>query len=116
MTSLKSPLVPAAPSLALRLEHQWISAGSTLNPSPGPLLKKRRDTAEGCRDRAAESLLYAATVASTTERKKLHDSAARWVDRAELHQATLGAEAAMPAVIPATPKDLMTHSSNTSRS
>ena len=40
-------------AVAARPEDAWISHGSTLNPSPGTLLKERRDTAQGCRSREA---------------------------------------------------------------
>jgi hypothetical protein len=67
-------------------EHAWVSKGSTLNPSPGPLLKQRRDTAEGCRDRATADLFEAATMATTHSRRMLERSAASWNARAELLQ------------------------------
>ena len=65
-------------------EQRWISDGSTLNPSPGPLLKERRDTAEGCRDRATADLLEAVTMATAHSRQMLERSAASWSKRAEL--------------------------------
>jgi hypothetical protein len=67
-------------------EDRWISNGSTLNPSPGPLLKERRDTAEGCRDRATADLLEAVTMATAHSRRMLERSAATWSKRAELLQ------------------------------
>jgi len=67
-------------------EYRWISHGSTLNPSPGPLLKQRRDTAEGCRDRATADLLQAVTMATAHGRQMLERSAASWNARAELLQ------------------------------
>ena len=66
-------------------EHRWVSKGSTLNPSPGPLLKQRRDTAEGCRDRATADLLEA-TMATAHSRQMLERSAASWAARADLLQ------------------------------
>jgi len=79
------PTVEADPrSSAPAPEHGWISKGSTLNPSPGPLLKQRRDTAEGCRDRGAADLLEAATMATAHSRQMLERSAASWNARAEL--------------------------------
>jgi hypothetical protein len=57
-----------------------------LNPSPGPLLKERRDTAGGCRDRATADLLEAVTMATAHSRQMLERSAASWTKRAELLQ------------------------------
>jgi hypothetical protein len=75
---------PIKASYGARPEHKWISNGSTLNPSPGQLLKRRRDTAEGCRDRATESLLRSVTIAAAEDRQALEENAARWNARAEL--------------------------------
>jgi hypothetical protein len=83
MTHLHPPVPSALSSFARRPEHNWISDGSTLNPSPGALLKQRRDTAAGCRDRAAETLLYTATLIAVSDRTALVDNAARWTDRAD---------------------------------
>ncbi len=63
-----------------------MSKGSTLNPSPGPLLKQRRDTAEGCRDRATAFLLESVTMVSGHNRRTLEKTAAAWTTRAELLQ------------------------------
>ena len=71
-------------SLASGPEHSWISKDSTLNPSPGPLLKQRRDTAEGCRERATADLLQVVTMATAHSRQMLERSAASWSARAEL--------------------------------
>jgi hypothetical protein len=57
-----------------------------LNPSPGPLLKERRDTADGCRDRATADLLEAVTMATAHGRQMLEKSAASWNARAKLLQ------------------------------
>src|SRR3954453_18852735 len=68
-------------------EHRWVSKGSTLNPSPGPLLKQRRDTAEGCRDRAPPDLLASVAMTPPHSRDILEMSPAGWTVRAELlHQ------------------------------
>ena len=83
MTHPIPPVSRVRPSLPIRPEHNWISDGSTLNPSPGALLKRRRDTAAGCRDRATESLLHSATSAAVGDRTALVDNAARWTARAE---------------------------------
>src|SRR4051812_46801379 len=77
---------PKRRSSAPSPEYSWISRGSTLNPSPGPLLKQRRDTAEGCRDRATADLLQAVTMATVHGRQMLESSAASWNARAELLQ------------------------------
>jgi hypothetical protein len=73
-------------SAAPRPEHDWISDGSTLNPFPGVLLKRRRDTAEGCRERASDSLLHATTLVALSDREAVEDNAASWSARAELLQ------------------------------
>jgi hypothetical protein len=65
-------------------EHGWISEQSTLNPSPGPLLKQRRDTAEGCRERATADLLEAVTMATAHSRQMFERSSAAWTARAEV--------------------------------
>lgn len=85
--SLPSPLTkPPRSSLPAAPEHRWINDGSTLNPSPGPLLKERRDTAEGCRDRASADLLAAVAMTTAHSRDMLETSAAAWTARAELMQ------------------------------
>src|SRR3954449_10541011 len=88
MTQSLPPVVakPTRSSAAPSPEYRWISHGSTLNPSPGPLLKQRRDTAEGCRDRATADLLQAVTMATVHGRQMLERSAASWNTRAELLQ------------------------------
>jgi hypothetical protein len=65
-------------------EHAWVSDRSTLNPSPGPLLKQRHDTAAGCRHRATADLLEAATMARAHSRERLERSSAAWTARAEV--------------------------------
>jgi hypothetical protein len=87
MTQYVPPYVPYETdrsSSALAPEHRWISKGSTLNPAPGPLQKERRDTAEGCRDRATADLLQAVSMATAHGRQMLERSAASWSARAEL--------------------------------
>jgi hypothetical protein len=87
MTQYVPPFVPIKTdrsSSAPAPEHRWISKGSTLNPSPGPLQKERRDTAEGCRDRATADLLEAVSMATAHSRRMLERSAASWSARAEL--------------------------------
>lgn len=56
-------------------------------PSPMPRVsanREQRDTAAGCRDRAAADLLEAATLATVNERRRMESSAASWTARAEL--------------------------------
>jgi hypothetical protein len=84
MTQSVPPASASPGPFGQRPEHKWISDGSTLNPSPGPLLKRRRDTASGCRDRASEGLLHAVTLARASDRKALQDNAASWTARAEM--------------------------------
>src|SRR3954463_7860562 len=88
MTQSLPPVVakPTRSSAAPSPEYGWFSHGSTLNPSPGPLQKERRDTAEGCRDRATADLLEAVTMATAHSRRMLERSAASWSKRAELLQ------------------------------
>lgn len=85
MTQSLPPIPVAADrrSSAPAPELPWLSKGSTLNPSPGPLLKQRRDTAEGCRDRATADLLEAVTMRTAHGRHMLERSAASWILRAE---------------------------------
>lgn len=78
--------VPGRKSLAPVQEQRWIRKESTLNPSPGPLLKHWRDTADGCRDRATADLLEALTMGTAHGRQMLEKSAASWNARAELLQ------------------------------
>lgn len=80
------PIKPARSSLPAAPEHPWINAGSTLNPSPGPLLKQRHDTAQGCRDRATADLLASVAMTTAHSRDMLEMSAAAWTARAELLQ------------------------------
>jgi hypothetical protein len=90
-------------SSAASPEHTWISSSSsssssTLNPFPGRLLKERRDTAEGCRDRATADLVQALTMNTANGRRVLEKSAASWTLRAELLQRIeSGAEARLEA-------------------
>ena len=48
--------------------------------------KDGRDTADGCRDRAAADLLQSETMNTANGRKVLETSAASWTQRAELLQ------------------------------
>jgi hypothetical protein len=52
---------------------------------PGsPRKKEQRDTAQGCRDRAAADLLESVTMLTSNERLRLESSASSWTVRAEL--------------------------------
>jgi hypothetical protein len=93
-------------SLAARPEHAWISKGSTLNPSPGKLLKERRDTAQGCRDRATADLLEAVTMATAHSRQMLERSAASWTARSEMLQRVEASIAARFTPIHLTPAEV----------
>ena len=84
LPSSSVPVGASRRSSAPAPEHRWVSRGSTLNPSPGPLLKQRRDTAEGCRDRATADLREAVTMATAHSRQMLERSAASWTARADL--------------------------------
>ena len=85
------PSVPPYPGQSktskVSAEQPWRTEGTTLNPSPDTL-KQGRDTAEGCRERAAADLLEAQTASTTHERQMLERSAASWTARAELLERT----------------------------
>jgi hypothetical protein len=100
------PTKPHGFSSSAAPEHPWINDGSTLNPSPGPLLKQRRDTAEGCRDRAAADLLAAVTMTTAHSRHVLEVSAAAWTVRAELLQRSESGTASDRATIQLTPGEI----------
>lgn len=89
-------------AVAARPEDAWISHGSTLNPSPGTLLKERRDTAQGCRDRATADLLEAVTMVTAHSRRMLERSAASWQVRAEVLQRVEAGIAARLTPVPLT--------------
>jgi hypothetical protein len=84
----------------------WISEGSTLNPSPGKLLKERRDTAQGCRHRATADLLEAVTMATAHSRQMLERSAASWTARSEMLQRVEAGIAARLTPILLTPAEV----------
>ena len=96
----KRLIVPSRP------EHAWISKGSTLNPSPGTLVKERRDTAQGCRDRATADLLEAVTMVTAHSRQMLERSAASWQVRAEMLQRVEAGIAARLTPIHLTPAEV----------
>jgi hypothetical protein len=93
-------------SVAARPEHAWISEGSTLNPSPGKLLKERRDTVQGCRDRATADLLEAVTMATDHSRQMLERSTASWTARSEMLQRVEAGIAARLTPIHLTPAEV----------
>jgi hypothetical protein len=71
-----------------------------MNPSPGRLLSQRQDTTDGCRDRPFETPLHAANLVSGSERETLHESAAKWTQRAELLQKAEHTKARLKANLP----------------
>lgn len=70
--------------IELRPEHKWISGGNNLDTGPDRLVKRMRDSAEGCRDRASANLLHAVTLLNDSDRKALEENAASWSARAVL--------------------------------
>jgi hypothetical protein len=86
---ISDPSVPdlaSAVSSLPRPVNTWASDASALNPSTDSLPKQRRDTSEGCRDRATDSLYHAMTMVTASDRSSLRNNAARWTARAELLQ------------------------------
>jgi hypothetical protein len=113
MTKLPSKLrFPSSRSTVVAApEHPWISRGSTLNPSPGLLQSERRDTPEGCRDRATADILRAVSMSSATAKRQLEQSATSWTLRAvqldrlniateDRDQANSGSAGAEPSALP----------------
>jgi hypothetical protein len=49
-------------------------------------LTQRRDTAAGCRDRAASSMAHAVTMVSASDRRVLEDNSANWSAQALILQ------------------------------
>lgn len=80
---------PHSPSL-----DRWEDEGGPVGPkktsppaAPAPSFKNvrdQRDTASGCRERAAADLLEAASLATLNGRLRMESSAAMWTQRAEL--------------------------------
>lgn len=104
--SLPSPTRPGGVSPRTTPEPPWISDGSTLNPSPGPLLKERRDTAEGCRDRASADLLAAVAMTTAHGRHMLEMSASAWTARAALLQRDEAGDAIDRLAVPLTAAEI----------
>jgi hypothetical protein len=77
-----------------------------LNPSPGPLLKQRHDTAEGCRHRASADLLEAVTMATAHSRQRLERSSAAWTARAEVLHRIESSIARKGSEFPLTPGEI----------
>lgn len=80
-----APLFPTRPT------GSFLSLGAMANgigqtPPDEPLSPQRRDTAEGCRDRATSSREHADTMVCGNDRKIIEDSAASWSARADLLQ------------------------------
>lgn len=80
-----APLVPAPPTGSF-LSLGTMTKVSDSTPSDAALPKPRRDTAEGCRDRATASRQHAGTMVCADDAKLLEDSAASWSARADLLQ------------------------------
>lgn len=96
-------------------EHPWISDRSTLNPSPGPLLKERRDTVEGCRDRATADLLASVAMTTALRRDMLETSAAAWTARADLLQRSENEDPSHPGRIYLTPGEIVDDAASVTR-
>ena len=62
----------------------WVDKSSTMNPAPSRQGKELRDTAEGCRERAAADLLNALAMSTQNGRQVFEKSAASWTKRAEM--------------------------------
>jgi hypothetical protein len=56
------------------------------SPLPSEHTPDRRETAEGCRDRAEADLLESVTMSTANGRRVLESSAASWTARAEMLQ------------------------------
>jgi hypothetical protein len=99
MTHSDLPAQPRAP------EQRWVSEGRTMNPAPQPSGKDTRDTAAGCRDRAAADLAQALAASTANGRRMLESSAASWTSRAELlGRIEAGIEARLTTDDPDAPK------------
>ena len=85
-TNFYNPGQPVlAPAVDLDL---WMDEGATGAPSRAATSRKTpkeaRDTAAGCRDRAAADLLQSVSMLVANERRRMEVSAASWTVRAEL--------------------------------
>jgi hypothetical protein len=49
-------------------------------------MPQRRDTAAGCRDRAASSMTHAGTMSAASDRRAIEDNAANWSAQALILQ------------------------------
>lgn len=65
-------------------QDAWIEKSPTMNPAPSRQGKELRDTAEGCRERAAADLLNALAMSTQNGRQVFEKSAASWTKRAEM--------------------------------
>lgn len=69
------------------------------------LSHERRDTAAGCRERAAADLLESATLATVKGRQRMESSAASWTERAELLDRLEASLAARQSAVQESPDD-----------
>jgi hypothetical protein len=66
------------------VQRSWADKSSTMKPAPTRQGKELRDTAEGCRERAAADLNNALAMSTQNGRQVLEKSAASWTKRAEM--------------------------------
>ena len=62
----------------------WVDKSPTTNPAPTRQGKELRDTAAGCRERAAADLNHALAMSTQNGRQVFEKSAASWTKRAEM--------------------------------
>ena len=99
MSHTNNLLVPVQP---------WVEDSGTMNPGPtaltGPRDKDARETAAGCRERAAADLSRALAMDTFNGRQVFEKSAASWTKRADmLHRIETGIEARLHAEKPEEP-------------
>ena len=87
-TIFANPDLPPAPELRDSEAHapppRRRARTSPAAPPFPKLVREQRDSAAGCRERAAADLLEAASLATVNARQRMESSAARWTVRAEL--------------------------------
>jgi hypothetical protein len=68
-------------------------------------LTQRRDTAAGCRERAASSMAHAVTMVSASDRRAIEDNSASWSAQAAILQRLedVVRDAEMHSTLPLTP-------------
>jgi hypothetical protein len=90
--------------------ESWVEESGTMNPAPsaltGPRDKDARDSAAGCRERAAADLSRALDMDTSNGRQVFEKSAASWTKRADmLHRIETGIEARLHGAAPSTQAD-----------